>query len=522
MAVRRDGARGMSSYEPGVAYRLHIQIGAVFTAARYETAHGSGALRLSPYADQLPSARFLASDGVQVESLAETLRGIVVFATRELREVPASVGVRYPASWESSQLLKLWEALVLAGIPDADTQPIADPRTPLSTPLSPADYDRLPTGVTTAFMPPPPPMEAASRLRRGWLVGAAFLTVIAGVTTGVFTAGTPLLARTPGGATTPTGSPPAATQITPSPASATTAEPSTGPGVNLPTSDPLPVQQFVVPRGRNPDTELNVANVAGVVGPRTLSTADGRNSWPMLSADRRTIIYINYAAGSLRAMAADGSGDRSLIKPQQRNCGEITRASWSPADESIMVVECRAEDRPDRLLVIKLDGTVIRELRTDARRVEDPTISPDGRTVAYWADDNTDGPNGGSIYTLAMDGSSEPVRLTDRRAGSDADPAWSPDGSMIAFRRRGPNDNFDVYVMRSDGSDVRPVATGPAVEEKPAWSPDGRELMIISNRDASGEPGESYDVYVLEVDGGTPRPLGLTANVVLTPVWSYR
>jgi TolB protein len=242
----------------------------------------------------------------------------------------------------------------------------------------------------------------------------------------------------------------------------------------------------------------------------------------MLSADRRTIIYINYAAGSLRAMAADGSGDRSLIKPQQRNCGEITRASWSPADESIMVVECRAEDRPDRLLVIKLDGTVIRELRTDARRVEDPTISPDGRTVAYWADDDTDGPNGGSIYTLAMDGSSEPVRLTDRRAGSDADPAWSPDGSMIAFRRRGPNDNFDVYVMRSDGSDVRPVATGPAVEEKPAWSPDGRELMIISNRDASGEPGESYDVYVLDVDGGTPRPLGLTANVVLTPVWSYR
>jgi hypothetical protein len=46
--------------------------------------------------------------------------------------------------------------------------------------------------------------------------------------------------------------------------------------------------------------------------------------------------------------------------------------------------------------------------------------------------------------------------------------------------------------------------------------------MIISNRDASGEPGESYDVYVLDVDGGTPRPLGLTANVVLTPVWSYR
>jgi hypothetical protein len=46
--------------------------------------------------------------------------------------------------------------------------------------------------------------------------------------------------------------------------------------------------------------------------------------------------------------------------------------------------------------------------------------------------------------------------------------------------------------------------------------------MIISNRDAAGEPATTYDVYVFDVDGGVPRPLGLTANVVLAPVWSYR
>ena len=52
------------------------------------------------------------------------------------------------------------------------------------------------------------------------------------------------------------------------------------------------------------------------------------------------------------------------------------------ADQSIMVVECRAEGRPDRLLVIKLDGTVVRQLKTGQPRIEDPMISPDGRTVA--------------------------------------------------------------------------------------------------------------------------------------------
>ncbi len=105
----------------------------------------------------------------------------------------------------------------------------------------------------------------------------------------------------------------------------------------------------------------------------------------------------------------DGSGDRALIKSPPKNCGQITRASWSPADQSIMVVECRATGRPDRLLVIKLDGTVVRELRTGQRRIEDPAISPDGRKVAYWAHSAAGGGNGGSIYTLAVDGSSDLV-----------------------------------------------------------------------------------------------------------------
>lgn len=121
-----------------------------------------------------------------------------------------------------------------------------------------------------------------------------------------------------------------------------------------------------------------------------------------------------------------------------------------------------------------------------------------------------------------MDGLSAPLQLTDRKAGSDADPTWSPDGTMIAFRRRAAADNFDVYLMRADGSGIRPVATEPAVEEKPSWSPDSRQMMIISNRDPSGKQGKTYDAYVLDVDGGTARPLGLGANVVLTPVWSYR
>ena len=498
-------------------------------------------LRLSPFARDLPSAQFVVDGELQIASLAQTLRSIVTTANQQLGEAPASVQVTYPASWDPRQLLQLWEALVLAGIPDAVTQAAADLKTSPSVPLSPGDYSEPPTELmpasqvpevvpaptevvpaSTEALPAPTPREVAPSRGPRWLVATVVLAVIAGVTAGVVATGVPRAARTPGSAASEPSSSSIVREPTASKAPSKTSKPSPGPGVALPASAPLVAQQFVVPRGGDTATQLDVANVAGVIPPRRLSSVDGRNSWPMLSGDRRTIIYINYVDGTLRTMAADGTGDRPLIKSPPKNCGQITRASWSPADQSIMVVECRAAGRPDRLLVIKLDGTVVRELRTGQPRIEDPTISPDGRTVAYWAHSTVGGPNGGSIYTLAIDGSSGPLRLTNRKGGSDADPAWSPDGSMIAFRRRGPNDNLDVYVMRSDGSGVRPVATSRAVDEKPAWSPDGSQLMILSNRDASGKPSERYDVYVLDLDGGEPQPLGLTANVVLTPVWSYR
>jgi hypothetical protein len=114
--------------------------------------------------------------------------------------------------------------------------------------------------------------------------------------------------------------------------------------VALPTAEPLGPGQFVVPRGADDTTQLNLASVSGVVPPRMLPSAvGGRNSWPVVSADRRTIIYVNYVAGTLRTMAADGSGDRPLIKSLPMGCGQITRASWSPADQSIMVIECRTQ-----------------------------------------------------------------------------------------------------------------------------------------------------------------------------------
>jgi Tol biopolymer transport system component len=69
------------------------------------------------------------------------------------------------------------------------------------------------------------------------------------------------------------------------------------------------------------------------------------------------------------------------------------------------------------------------------------------------------------VYTVLLSGEGH-LRLTER-AGPDTGPAWSADGTRIAFisNRDGPR---DVYTMASDGSDVRRVTTDAGALQ-PAW-----------------------------------------------------
>ena len=153
-------------------------------------------------------------------------------------------------------------------------------------------------------------------------------------------------------------------------------------------------------------------------------------------------------------------------------------------------------------------------------------ISPDGQTVLYWASDTRD-LDGGSLYTLPLIGTGDPKQLTDSDDGVDADPAWSPDSTQIAFRRRVPDareGNFDVYVMNANGSGEREVSATPADDFKPIWSPDSKNLLIISNRkSADGPAGSRYDLWLTRVsDGEVIDPLGLKARSITRPFWTLR
>jgi Tol biopolymer transport system component len=341
------------------------------------------------------------------------------------------------------------------------------------------------------------------------------LALVAGVGAGVVAA-----PYTSGADPTPSPTPSATTSSpTPSATPAATASPT----VELPrAATPLALDEFVVPRGKSELTRLYRVKFASPVSPQRLVTPAGdRVNSPTLSSDRRTLIYVDRTKGRLRTVGVDGKRDRQLFDGLPSRCDEIGHVSWSRVDPTVLVIRCTSAAGPARLMVIDLTGAVIRNLEDGHAKLDDPVISPDGQTVAYWASDEN-GRAGGGIYTRDISGGGKPVRLTSDTVGRDADPAWSPDGSRIAFRRRVAPDNLDVYTMASNGTDVRRVVSGPAVEEKPLFSPDGTKLMFISNRGKDGQPGTTSDLFLVSVNGGKPKPLGLSAEEISTPVWSSR
>lgn len=117
------------------------------------------------------------------------------------------------------------------------------------------------------------------------------------------------------------------------------------------------------------------------------------------------------------------------------------------------------------------------------------------------------------VYTVKSDGTDQ-VRLTISPA-EDADPAWSPDGTKIAFTsaRTGRR---QAWVMNADGSSQTQLTNAANIGgENPSWSPNGRTIVFDSDRDEAG----NLDVWVMNADGSAQKRL--TDSPALDALPSY-
>jgi TolB protein len=143
-----------------------------------------------------------------------------------------------------------------------------------------------------------------------------------------------------------------------------------------------------------------------------------------------------------------------------------------------------------------------------------PQFSPDGQSLVFAS---TRQEADWEIYVMKADGSGA-VRLT-HAPGRDAHPIFTPDGTRILFQsaRAGgaapgaPADpgEVDLYVMDADGSNQRPLIAAPGFDGVPSFSKDGRTLAYMH-----GTPhgdGFHWEIRLADADGTNDR--ALTAGV---------
>jgi Tol biopolymer transport system component len=110
---------------------------------------------------------------------------------------------------------------------------------------------------------------------------------------------------------------------------------------------------------------------------------------------------------------------------------------------------------------------------------------------------------GGDLWTVRPNG--RLLKRLTRGTGSDADPAWSPDGRSIAFDRASADGKVtSVYVVAAPGGRPRLVVSGA---RSPIWSPSGRLLAVLRSSVGCPDAGcpNADEVWTVPLAGGKPR-----------------
>jgi dipeptidyl aminopeptidase/acylaminoacyl peptidase len=270
--------------------------------------------------------------------------------------------------------------------------------------------------------------------------------------------------------------------------------------------------------------------------------------------------YVVYAVGEpnhekdiaqydLWRVRYDGSGKRALTRTPE---ADESDASYSPDGRWIAFLSDRGgEDAKTQVWVIPADGGEAEALTKFRGGVSDFQWAPDSARLAVIASDpelaeGEEKPKQPKPIVIDRHYFKEDSAgwLTDKRqhlylfeiAGKKATqltsgahdehlPAWSPDGSRIAYvTKRGPDPdrhlNWDVYVIEARaGAEEKQVTrfqgadNEPDLESRPAWSPDGKRIAYVQQREDKWIYYGPWSLAVVDVASGeVTRPAGIELN----------
>jgi Tol biopolymer transport system component len=265
----------------------------------------------------------------------------------------------------------------------------------------------------------------------------------------------------------------------------------------------------------------------------------------------------NPAGGGLIAFHSERSGNRDIwvMNTDGSNPRQITYdsawdsiPSWSPDGRRLAFQSDR--DGDFEIYIYDLDTGTTRQVTFNSCADYGPTWASDGSRLVYYGNCNSNEEQR-EIFLIDIDGSDN-QQLTDYGDHNNRFPVWSPDGNWITFTGY-DNDGYFVYVMRTNGTDIRRLTRGcassfspdntrliyssycqggevnvmnvdgtniiqltdtPGYENStPAWSPDGERITFQSDRDGD------FEIYIMDADGSNVAQLTFNSFLDGAAVW---
>jgi Tol biopolymer transport system component len=231
------------------------------------------------------------------------------------------------------------------------------------------------------------------------------------------------------------------------------------------------------------------------------------------SRGRLAITDLNFPRGnpdaSVSVMDPDGSNRTRVFHDTS---GAALMPSWSPDGQWFVVgfggFFGARDAAPGKLIMVRADGSEAKDLTSGPWNSGFPGWSPDGKRIVYrvWGGETR------GLRLLNLDDRSVTTLTTEW----DNFPSWSPSGDRILFtRQRATDQDFDIYTIKPDGSDLRQVTRSPGADGHATWTADGKQIFVASARSGFKDEAALYDaspqpyaqIFLMNPDGSQARQL---------------